>query len=489
MKGSQTAAAAVRVLRRVRGLRRDAVPQAADAALRRPDARRQRDRLLLDLRRQPADDAVVGRTPTAAGPRGRTRSSRTTRSSGSGCGSRSTPRPSMARADSSPRSSRRARSRRSARGRRRARRGGNRRPASARRRAARAARARSTRRRRGALEAVADALVRKSVWIVGGDGWAYDIGFGGLDHVLALGPRRQRARARHRGLLEHRRPGLEVDPARRGREVRRRRQADAPRRTSGMIATAYGNVYVAPDRDGRRQPADREGARRGGGLSRPVARDRLQPLHRARDRHARWAWSSRRTPSTPATGRSTATTRGASRRAPVPPRLARPEAAALRLHRQGGALRDARARRAGGGRAPRRARRRRTSTGAATSTSRWRRSTTPTGDERMTVDLRTRYLGLELAKPARRLAPRRSASDLEMLRRLEDAGAAAVVLPSLFEEQIEHEALRGAPGARGGPESFAEALTLLSRARRLQHRPRGRTSTTSRPRRSCSRSR
>jgi pyruvate-ferredoxin/flavodoxin oxidoreductase len=33
----------------------------------------------------------------------------------------------------------------------------------------------------------ADWLVRKSVWIVGGDGWAYDIGFGGLDHVLASG--------------------------------------------------------------------------------------------------------------------------------------------------------------------------------------------------------------------------------------------------------------------------------------------------------------
>ena len=32
-----------------------------------------------------------------------------------------------------------------------------------------------------------DHLVRRSVWIVGGDGWAYDIGFGGLDHVLASG--------------------------------------------------------------------------------------------------------------------------------------------------------------------------------------------------------------------------------------------------------------------------------------------------------------
>jgi pyruvate-ferredoxin/flavodoxin oxidoreductase len=37
------------------------------------------------------------------------------------------------------------------------------------------------------LLSVADQLVRKSVWIVGGDGWAYDIGYGGLDHVLASG--------------------------------------------------------------------------------------------------------------------------------------------------------------------------------------------------------------------------------------------------------------------------------------------------------------
>ncbi len=37
------------------------------------------------------------------------------------------------------------------------------------------------------LESIADNLVKKSVWIVGGDGWAYDIGFGGLDHVLASG--------------------------------------------------------------------------------------------------------------------------------------------------------------------------------------------------------------------------------------------------------------------------------------------------------------
>jgi pyruvate-ferredoxin/flavodoxin oxidoreductase len=37
------------------------------------------------------------------------------------------------------------------------------------------------------LKSIADYLVKKSVWIVGGDGWAYDIDFGGLDHVLASG--------------------------------------------------------------------------------------------------------------------------------------------------------------------------------------------------------------------------------------------------------------------------------------------------------------
>ena len=66
VKGTQFLAAAVRVLRRVRRLRRDAVHQAADAALRRPRADRERHRLLVDLRRQPADHAVLRRTATAA---------------------------------------------------------------------------------------------------------------------------------------------------------------------------------------------------------------------------------------------------------------------------------------------------------------------------------------------------------------------------------------------------------------------------------------
>ena len=62
------APAAVRVQRRVRRMRRDAVPQAADPTVRRPPADRQRHRMQQHLRRQPADDAVLHRTTRAAGP-------------------------------------------------------------------------------------------------------------------------------------------------------------------------------------------------------------------------------------------------------------------------------------------------------------------------------------------------------------------------------------------------------------------------------------
>ncbi len=56
----------------------------------------------------------------------------------------------------------------------------------------------------------------------------------------------------------------------------------------------------------------------------------------------------------------------------------------------------------------------------------------------MTVDLSTGYLGLKLKNPLV-IAACPLTQSLDSLRRLEDAGAAAVVLPSLFEEQIEHE--------------------------------------------------
>lgn len=78
----------------------------------------------------------------------------------------------------------------------------------------------------------------------------------------------------------------------------------------------------------------------------------------------------------------------------------------------------------------------------------------------MTVDLTTRYLGLELANP---IVP--SASTLsqrsDTLQRLQDAGAGAIVMQSLFEEQIEREELEIDRVLETGAESFAEARTYL----------------------------
>jgi pyruvate-ferredoxin/flavodoxin oxidoreductase len=92
--------------------------------------------------------------------------------------------------------------------------------------------------------ALAGALVRKTVWIVGGDGWAYDIGFGGLDHVLASG--------RDVNLLVldtevYSNTGGQASKATPRAAVakfaaggKRTRKKDL-----GMIASAYGDVYVA----------------------------------------------------------------------------------------------------------------------------------------------------------------------------------------------------------------------------------------------------
>ncbi len=76
------------------------------------------------------------------------------------------------------------------------------------------------------------------------------------------------------------------------------------------------------------------------------------------------------------------------------------------------------------------------------------------------VDLSTTYMGLTLKNP---IVPSASplSADLDTVRRMEDAGAAAVVLPSLFEEQVEFEAESLAHFLEHGTYSFAEALTYF----------------------------
>lgn len=78
----------------------------------------------------------------------------------------------------------------------------------------------------------------------------------------------------------------------------------------------------------------------------------------------------------------------------------------------------------------------------------------------MTPDLSTRYLGLDLASPLVASASPLT-GNLDTLRELEAAGAAAVVLPSLFEEQIEHEELQLTAVLEHGTESFGEALSYF----------------------------
>jgi pyruvate-ferredoxin/flavodoxin oxidoreductase len=94
------------------------------------------------------------------------------------------------------------------------------------------------------LQSLTDYLVKKSVWIVGGDGWAYDIGYGGLDHVLASGRNvnilvmdtevysntgGQSSKATPRGAVAKFAAGGKP----------------AAKKDLGMMAMIYGNVYVA----------------------------------------------------------------------------------------------------------------------------------------------------------------------------------------------------------------------------------------------------
>jgi dihydroorotate dehydrogenase (fumarate) len=76
----------------------------------------------------------------------------------------------------------------------------------------------------------------------------------------------------------------------------------------------------------------------------------------------------------------------------------------------------------------------------------------------MTVDLTTSYLGLELASPVMPSASPLT-GDIDHILALVEAGAPAIVLPSLFEEQIEHDAMAVHFGIELGAEGFAEATS------------------------------
>jgi len=94
------------------------------------------------------------------------------------------------------------------------------------------------------LLAIADALVRKSVWILGGDGWAFDIGFGGLDHVLGSG---KNVNVLVLDTEVYSNTGGQMSKATPRGAVAKFAAAGKPvsRKDLAMEAVSYGSVYVA----------------------------------------------------------------------------------------------------------------------------------------------------------------------------------------------------------------------------------------------------
>ncbi len=94
------------------------------------------------------------------------------------------------------------------------------------------------------LQAIADVLVKKSVWIVGGDGWAYDIGFGGLDHVMSTG---KKVNILVLDTEVYSNTGGQMSKSTPRGAVAKFAAGGKPsaKKDLGMMAMMYGNVYVA----------------------------------------------------------------------------------------------------------------------------------------------------------------------------------------------------------------------------------------------------
>ena len=94
------------------------------------------------------------------------------------------------------------------------------------------------------LISLSNYLVKKSVWIMGGDGWAYDIGYGGLDHVLASG---KNVNVLVLDTEVYSNTGGQMSKATPRAAVAKFAAAGKPgaKKDLGMMAMSYGNVYVA----------------------------------------------------------------------------------------------------------------------------------------------------------------------------------------------------------------------------------------------------
>ena len=324
------------------------------------------------------------------------------------------------------------------------------------------------------LLSVVDHLVRRSVWIVGGDGWAYDIGSGGLDHVLATGRNVNvlvldtEVYSNTGGQMSKSTPlGAVAKFAAAGKTV--------PKKDLALQAIAYGNVYVAKVAMGadpqQTLQAFREAEAYDGpslviaysqciahGIDMRLGMDqqyravasghwpllRYDPVLRAAGKNPFLLDSHRpRIPladyvyrelryrslanSDPVEGRTAARVGRAGDRT------------ALECLRGDGFPRS--------------------------------RTLPPRRSQGTLMELSTRYLGLDLRNPLVASASPLSKT-VDGVRRLADAGVGAVVLYSLFEEQLRREAEENARLAVAGTESFAESLSYFPPAADDDHGPR-----------------
>ena len=195
------------------------------------------------------------------------------------------------------------------------------------------------------LETLADYLVKKSVWLVGGDGWAYDIGYGGLDHVLA---NRRDVNILVMDTEVYSNTGGQQSKATPLGAAAKFAAAGKPvgKKDLGLLANMYGHVYVAKVAFGAKMAQTAQAFLEAESYHGPSLDHRLQPLHRPRLRHgarrvaAEAGGRLRRLAALPL--RSAAARQG---RAAAAPRLRPAEGEGGRLHAQRVALPDGRARR------------------------------------------------------------------------------------------------------------------------------------------------
>ena len=333
------------------------------------------------------------------------------------------------------------------------------------------------------LLALAGDLVRKGVWIIGGDGWAYDIGFGGLDQVLSSGRNvnilvldtevysntgGQASKATPRGAV------AKFAAAGKG----------TAKKDLGAIARSYGNVYVAQVSMGandQQTPKALLEADAWPGPSLVIAYstciahgiDMTKSMTHQKDAVKSGYWPLYRFHPVRDRGRQAVQARLGD---PVDPdRRLRRDRDPLRGPRAdasgaGGRARDARPGRCRRALALLRAARRHRADGPA------RRSTRPEivpevesdagyrydrSRGRMTVDLRTRYLGLDLRSPIVASAAPHNGDPATARLVSRRPGVGAIVLPSLFEEEILAEEIEAQPLARAGHRALRRGARLL----------------------------